>query len=35
MIHRVDLAWPEYGVFLEFDGRVKYEKYLREGERAE
>ena len=34
VIHRVDLAWPEYGVFLEFDGRVKYEKYLREGERA-
>ncbi len=31
-IHRVDFAWPEYGVFLEFDGRVKYQKYLREGE---
>lgn len=32
-IHRVDFAWPELGVFLEFDGKVKYEKYLREGER--
>ena len=31
-IHRVDFAWPKYGVFLEFDGRVKYQKYLREGE---
>lgn len=29
---RVDFAWPEYGVFLEVDGRVKYEKYLRPGE---
>lgn len=29
---RVDFAWPEYGVFLEFDGKVKYEKYRREGE---
>lgn len=34
VIHRVDFAWPEYGVFLEFDGLVKYEKYLKEGERA-
>ncbi|MBB6628927.1 type IV toxin-antitoxin system AbiEi family antitoxin domain-containing protein [Nocardioides sp. KIGAM211] len=24
VIARVDFAWPEYGVFLEFDGRVKY-----------
>ncbi|GEP40374.1 hypothetical protein NPS01_40370 [Nocardioides psychrotolerans] len=31
---RVDFAWPEHKVFLEFDGRVKYEKYLREGETA-
>jgi hypothetical protein len=21
---RVDFAWPEYGVFVEFDGKVKY-----------
>jgi len=32
VIARVDFAWPELGVFLEFDGRVKYEKMLREGE---
>jgi hypothetical protein len=32
VVARVDLAWPELGVFLEFDGRVKYERYLREGE---
>ncbi len=31
-IHRVDFAWPEHGVFLEFDGKAKYQKYLREGE---
>ena len=24
----VDFAWPELGVFLEFDGKVKYEKLL-------
>lgn len=29
---RLDFAWPEYGVWLEFDGREKYVKYLREGE---
>jgi very-short-patch-repair endonuclease len=23
-VARVDFAWPEHGVFLEFDGRVKY-----------
>lgn len=32
VIARVDLAWPELGVFLEFDGRVKYQRMLREGE---
>ena len=31
-IARVDLAWPALGVFLEFDGRVKYERHRREGE---
>ena len=30
----VDFAWPELGVFMEFDGRVKYEDLLRPGERA-
>jgi hypothetical protein len=34
VIARVDFAWPELGVFLEFDGKVKYEKLLRDGERA-
>ena len=29
---RVDFAWVELGVFLEFDGRIKYERYRREGE---
>ncbi len=27
-----DIAWPEYGVLGEFDGKVKYEKYRRPGE---
>ncbi len=34
LVGRVDFAWPELGVFLEFDGAVKYEKYLRPGESA-
>jgi hypothetical protein len=29
---RLDFAWPEHGVWLEFDGKEKYVKYLREGE---
>ncbi len=32
VIHRVDLAWPELGLFLEFDGKVKYERHLKDGE---
>lgn len=32
---RVDLTWPEYGLMLEFDGLVKYRKYLRPGESVE
>jgi hypothetical protein len=32
---RVDLAWPSYGVFLEVDGRLKYEMHRREGETLE
>ncbi|HEX5090575.1 MAG TPA: hypothetical protein VFV89_22395 [Nocardioides sp.] len=28
----VDFAWPELGVFLEFDGRIKYQKLLKPGE---
>lgn len=34
LVGRVDFAWPELGVYLEFDGKVKYEKHLRDGERA-
>lgn len=34
VLWRVDFAWPELGVFLEFDGKVKYEKLLRKDERA-
>jgi len=32
VIHRVDLAWPELGLFLEFDGKAKYQRHLRPGE---
>lgn len=32
LVGRVDLAWPEHGVFLEFDGREKYLTYRRPGE---
>lgn len=28
----VDFAWPELGVFLEFDGKIKYEKLRKAGE---
>ncbi len=28
----VDFAWPDLGVFLEFDGREKYVRFRREGE---
>lgn len=34
VVARVDFAWPELGVFLEFDGKVKYEKLLKDGQRA-
>ncbi len=32
VIGRVDLAWPALGVFLEFDGRIKYERHRPPGE---
>lgn len=32
LLARVDFAWREHGVFLEFDGRIKYERYRRPGE---
>jgi hypothetical protein len=31
----VDFLWRRFGVFLEFDGRVKYERYRRPGESLE
>ncbi len=31
-IARVDFAWIRFGVFLEFDGKIKYAKYRRKGE---
>ena len=31
----VDFALPEFGVFIEFDGRIKYERLRREGETLE
>jgi hypothetical protein len=34
-VARVDFAWPEYGVFLEFDGKEKYLRFRREGETLE
>jgi len=34
LIGRVDFAWPELGIFVEFDGRVKYEKLLKPGQSA-
>lgn len=34
VVARLDFAWPEFGVWVEFDGRVKYEGLLREGESA-
>ena len=34
LLARLDFAWPEHGVYLEFDGRVKYEKLLRPGQSA-
>ena len=31
----VDFAWPEHGVFMEFDGKDKYFRHRREGESLE
>ncbi len=30
-----DFGWPDAGVFLEFDGRIKYQRYRRKGETLE
>lgn len=32
LIGTTDFAWPEHRLFGEFDGKVKYERYLRDGE---
>jgi hypothetical protein len=32
LLAKLDFAWPDLGVWLEFDGRQKYVKYLRDGE---
>jgi hypothetical protein len=32
LLARLDFAWPELGVWLEFDGREKYVKHLRPGD---
>jgi len=32
LVARVDFAWPEFGVFLEFDGKVKYLRHRRPNE---
>jgi hypothetical protein len=34
LVGRTDYAWPELGVLGEFDGAVKYERFLRPGETA-
>jgi hypothetical protein len=35
LVARVDFAWPELGVFLEFDGREKYTRFRLPGETLE
>ncbi|QSR26729.1 hypothetical protein CFH99_13940 [Nocardioides aromaticivorans] len=32
LVARLDFALPELGIWIEFDGRVKYERHLRPGE---
>ena len=32
LVARLDFAWPDLGVWLEFDGREKYVKFLKPGE---
>lgn len=34
VVARLDFAWPDLGIWVEFDGKVKYEKLLSTGERA-
>jgi hypothetical protein len=32
LVARLDFALPEYGIWIEFDGKVKYQRHLRPGE---
>ena len=32
LVGRLDFAWEDFGVFVEFDGKEKYTKYRRDGE---
>ncbi|GAA1763637.1 type IV toxin-antitoxin system AbiEi family antitoxin domain-containing protein [Nocardioides hankookensis] len=34
LIGRLDFAWPELGVWVEFDGKVKYQKPFKSGQSA-
>lgn len=34
LVARLDFALPDLGIWIEFDGRVKYERHLRPGESA-
>lgn len=34
IVARLDFAWPKLGKWVEFDGRIKYEKLLKPGQRA-
>ena len=34
LVAKLDFAWPELGVWLEFDGKVKYTELTRDGESA-
>jgi hypothetical protein len=33
LVGATDFAWPQHGLIVEFDGKVKYEKHLRPGEK--
>jgi hypothetical protein len=35
LVARLDLAWPELGVWVEFDGKIKYSSAFRDGDRPE
>jgi very-short-patch-repair endonuclease len=32
VVARLDFAWPDLGVFVEFDGKIKYDRHRRDGE---